>query len=208
MSPSNKSDEMEPQSHTKLMIEDPRLSCEYSVQEVAMIAANCRGDSPEARIEEALDLLSAAERQACKDKHEKLKEWNIKHGHSANIEPEKKFIKNNNRRLLEAKEICRQAKRDTATGKIVRTDLVRLTYVQSGIGTDSNAANRLYIEWLNFAALVDAREISQEELIKHLGPIPWSSEQIDKWTELVKRRESEVNFASFKVSYESGKKLH
>lgn len=194
---------MKPESQTKLMIEDPRLGCEYSVQEVAMIAASCRGDSPEARIEEALDLLSAAERQAYKDKYEKQKEWNIKHGHSDDFEPEKKFIESNKKRFLKAKEICRQAKRDATTGKIERTDLVRLIYMEAGLGEDSKRANRLYNEWLDYAAKEDANNLTFEEMIRHLGPQPWDD---DKLKDLYKNRASEASAVLFKTRYESGKK--
>lgn len=203
MSGSENSDGIESAIPRALMIEDTRLNRAYSVQEVAMIASGCTGDSPDARIEDALDLLEAAEKHAFKDKWDKQREWNAKHGHSENIESLKRFTENGKRRYRKAEQICRNAERDKETGKIVRSSLVALAYVESGKGKDSVTANRRYNEWLGFAALNDARSPSYDELNKHLGSLPWDTE---KWMSFVERRKASASADSFKKRFESGVK--
>lgn len=187
-----------------IMIEDTRLARAYSVVEVAKIAAGCIGDSPDARIEEALDLLSAAERHAFKDKWEKHREWNIKHGHSKDIEPEKKFIESAAHRYRKAEEVCSGAFRDSKTGKIKRTSLVAEAYEVAGIGRDKDAANRVYRAWLESAAIKEAHEIPFELLNKRFGAPPWEPE---KFKQLLEERVSAASADSFSARLESGKKI-
>ena len=197
---------MEPEIPGQLMIEEIRLSRAYLVQEVAMIAAGCIGDSPNARIEDALELLYAAEQHAFKDKGEKHREWSAKRGNSGDLESEIKFVENNTKRILKAEQICSVAKRDDKTGKIERTSLVTLVYKESGIGKGSGHANRLYNEWLQSASVKEAGAIPFEELCERFGPVPWDTETMDKWAKLVKERKSSASRSSFIARLESGSK--
>ncbi|MBC8125597.1 MAG: hypothetical protein H8M99_00405, partial [Gloeobacteraceae cyanobacterium ES-bin-144] len=190
-----------------LMIEDTRLARVYSVIEVALIAAGCAGNSADSRINDAIDLLSAAERHAFADKWEKHTKWAISVGQSGEIGREREWIEANKVRNDQADSICGKATRDQKTGKIIRTSLIGLSYQAAGIGRDEAQANRLYHEWLRQAMTGYAKAIPFSELVEILGPIPWNPQQINQWAEEVAKREASANVVSFKARFESGTKL-
>lgn len=187
-----------------LMIKDTRLARSYSVIEIASIAAGCVGQTPDFRINDAIELLSAAERHAFAGKWQKHRQWAISEGQSGNIEAEKIFVEGNAHRHKKAQDICKNAKRDTKTGKILRSSLVGLAYSEAGIGYDENHASRLYNDWLRESMIEDAGVIPHEELIDSLGPQPWNERKIDRWMEMVNERKAVADINAFRKRYESG----
>ena len=60
-----------PNPGSRPQFEDHRLRYVYSVIEIATLAAGCRADTLEERVEEAVQLLSAVERSAALSKDQK-----------------------------------------------------------------------------------------------------------------------------------------
>ena len=153
--PDNQSEEATPAS-PPLMLTDHRLKRAYSVMEIATLAAGCRGDKPEDRIEEAIQLLASVEWNASKSKSEKLREILTRNlsAKGVTVTPQllDSRVKGSNASDIECalwEKILNTAERDEATDKIKRSSLALeiCKAAKIGITTEAHAA-RKYGQWL------------------------------------------------------------
>lgn len=144
-----KSPHTENSSVEALIYEDVSLIGKYSVMEIAMLAAGCRGDTRAERISDAVELLATVERYARVGSKTRLHIRYLKEGEtSSDAEKSVGIYTLLQNRFLKASEICHAAKRDKKTGKIELTSLVGLAYnATTGGKEDSSEALRRYNEW-------------------------------------------------------------
>lgn len=137
-----------------LLYEDVALSRKYTVIEIAMLAAGCRGGTTADRIHDAVELLALVERYALAGRTTRLNIRNRnsekKLGGSKTSGEHYAAVQN---RFLKAVETCNTAVRDTNTGRIKLTSLVGLAYTEAtGRKSVSSEAMRLFNEWLSYEA--------------------------------------------------------
>jgi hypothetical protein len=137
-----------------LIYEDVSLIDKYSVMEIAMLAAGCRGDTRAERISDAVELLAMVERYARAGSKTRLHIRYQKKGKtSADAEKSVEIYTLIQNRFLKASEICHAANRDKKTAKIELTSLVGLAYnAATGGKEDSSEALRRYNEWAKHEA--------------------------------------------------------
>ena len=107
-----------------LMFEDQSLVRKYSVMDIAMLAAGCRGETRTERIDEAVELLSLVERYALAGKATRSSIRDLK------MARESAKVKSSalQEQFQKAVGIRAAATRDKKTGKIELTSLVGLAY--------------------------------------------------------------------------------
>ena len=145
-----------------LIYEDVSLIGKYSVMEIAVLAAGCRGDTRAERISEAVELLAMVERYARTGSKTRLHIRYQKKGEiSSDAEKSVGIYTLMQNRFLKASAICHAAKRDKKTAKIELTSLVGLAYnATTGGKEDSSEALRRYNEWAKHEA--NRKSISAE----------------------------------------------
>jgi hypothetical protein len=137
-----------------LIYEDVSLIGKYSVMEIALLAAGCRGDTRAERISDAVELLATVERYARVGSKARLHVRYLKEGEtSSDAEKSVGIYTLLQTRFLKATEICHAAKRDKKTAKIELTSLVGLAYnATTGGKENSSEALRRYNEWAKVEA--------------------------------------------------------
>ncbi|KAB2639801.1 MAG: hypothetical protein DVB25_04960 [Verrucomicrobia bacterium] len=136
-------------SFEALMYEDVSLTHKYSVMEIAMLAAGCKGETRGDQINEAVQLLVLVERYALNGRETRL---NIRDQKKASKAAEDKSsalrhsqIKEQFQKVVEIRDA---ATRDKKTGKIELTSLIGLAYeAATGRKADSSDAMRHFNEW-------------------------------------------------------------
>jgi hypothetical protein len=167
-----------PEKPPKLMLEDHRLERRYSVLEIATLAAVCRGETTNERIEDAIRLLSAVEGTASKSALEKLRKTirdkcisrgDMKESTPERIESKIRVLDGIHAEWKKWKGIIDAAERDEKTGKIIRSSLVHEICKAANVANKTNTsghANRLYRKWLQSAldeAATGGEAVSFEE---------------------------------------------
>ncbi|NQX02956.1 hypothetical protein HQ447_20040 [bacterium] len=138
-----------------LMIEDVRLDRAYSAIDVALIAANCGGETAEEKIYSALDLLVAFQDiaridQFFRDALRKFKGGDSQAIWSETIEAARQTAERQKARHKHAKKCCAVAKRHKTTGQILRSSLVIEVCKISPIkNVSADHATRLFNNFVN-----------------------------------------------------------
>lgn len=141
-----------------LLYKDHSLVREYPVMEIAMLAAGCRGDTREARISDAVELLALVERYAISGKGTRQSIRDRREHKSSIAGGRAKVERALNQRFQKAVEIRGVSDRDRKSGKIELTSLVGLAYeAATGGKADSSEAMRRYNDW--------AREEAHEQSV-------------------------------------------
>lgn len=134
-----------------LMYEDVKLKGRYSVMEIAMLAAGCRGETNLDRFTDAVELLALVERHAVAGKKARMRNRDRKTGKADYDSAERSLVYLN--RFHTSAKIRDAATRDEKTGKIELTSLVGLAYeAATGGKADSSEAMRRYNEWFQVEA--------------------------------------------------------
>lgn len=137
----------------RIVIEDPRLAQEYSPESLARIAAGCSGDSPSDRIDQAIELLGAAEFLAASDL------W-TRDGFTG--EERQAFLKRKERIEL-ADRCCEQAERNEE-GLIFRDSLALLVYEKMEIGKSMESAVHRLRDCLDSMAEIESQAVDLERI--------------------------------------------
>jgi hypothetical protein len=204
-SPSNKAEAAEV---APLGIKHLSLQGSYSPLEVATLAASCRGNDLEARFQDAFGLLAHAEELA------RLGPWGIESkdriergdslaGSPANIKKCKEVQELQDHRITLAEGLCSKAKRDKVSGKILRSPFMLQVCRSVGASNEVGHSNRLYNEWLTYAAVARSKDLTAVTMHRPCGPGSWP---VDLSEEGGGPAATETGFAEFKSRFESGKK--
>jgi hypothetical protein len=142
-----------------LTFEDVSLTRKYSVIEIAMLAAGCRGETREERISDAVELLALVERYAIAGKETRCRiRERRKAKENGNVECQQVGYSHIQKQFQKAVDARDAATRDKKTGRIELTSLVGLTYeAATGGKADSSEAMRRFNEWVKEEADGESR---------------------------------------------------
>jgi hypothetical protein len=204
------------------MIEDVRLTRLYSVIEVATLAAVCSGEAPIDRIDNAIELLAAAEKYAFTGKWENFRQKKIREAGSIASNPRlvEEYVARGNaylQRSMKARKICSEAKRSGSgnESKIIRTSLVQKACIEAGVSREEESLHggRLFNEWIGEMSMDIARGLASEEMCRIEGSTSsdpliirmWSDAEFKHWEALVPKFLKDAT-DKYKAGIETGKK--
>lgn len=198
-SPSNKAE--------AFRIKHLSLQGSYSPLEIATLAASCRGNELDARFQDAFELLAHAEELA------RLGPWGIEskdriergdppEALPAKIKKDGEIQEAYDHRIALAERLCAEAKRDKLYGKILRSPFMLQVCSSFGVSNEMGHSNRLYNEWLTYAAVARSKDLTEVIMHRRGGPGSWP---VDPSEASGGRPATETEFAEFKSRFESGK---
>jgi hypothetical protein len=205
-SPSNKAKaeaaEVDPLRITRL-----GLHGSYTPLEIATLAAICRGSDLDARFQDAFGLLAHAEELA------RLGPWGIElkdriergvplAALPAKIKKDGEIQEAYDHRIALAERLCAEAKRDKLYGKILRSPFMLQVCSSFGVSNEMGHSNRLYNDWLRYAAVARSKDLTEVIMHRRGGPLSWP---VDLSEASGGQPATETEIAEFKSRFESGK---
>lgn len=194
----------------ELRIEHLSLKRSYPVMEVAKLAAMSPGLSMNDRFQEAIDLLVYAEEMALKGKWGIEEEVSIKMGadNEARFEESRKDHERHEGRVKLAESLCASAARQGGSGQILRAPLILTACKRAGKKIENEAhSNRIFNQWVKYAAVVRSRELTHERMHSPGGPGSWPINPAEALAHKGAADASAQAVADFAARFETGRPL-